>query len=83
MNAVFFSGLFYFFSSPANPEVASSGAEESGIQGVQLDPQILGQLTFVDLPPTLSFMSDDIVTSKSPDAVLENNDVIIDIKKMR
>ena len=44
---------------------------------MQVDPQILEQLTCLDLPTTLSPMSDDIDTSQSPD------DVIIDINQMR
>ena len=57
--------------------------EESGIEGVQVDPQILGQPTCIDLSPTLSPTSDDIDTSQSPDAVVESKDVTIDINQLR
>ena len=76
-SGLYIIGLFYFSSSLADPEVA-----ESGIQGVQADPQILGQPTCIDLSPTLSPTSDDIDTSL-PDAVVESKDVIIDINLTR
>ena len=77
-SGLYIIGLFYFSSSLADPEVA-----ESGIQGVQADPQILGQPTCIDLSPTLSPTSDDIDTSQSPDAVVETKDVTIDINQLR
>ena len=61
------SGIFHFSSSPSNPEVAPSGAEEPGVQvGVQVHSKIL---------------ADKRDTSQSPD--VERNDVIIDINQTR
>ena len=50
---------------------------------MQVDPQLLGQPTCIDLPPTLSPTSDDIDTSQSPDVVVESKDVTIDINQLR
>ena len=69
-----YSGIFYFSSSPINPEVAPSGAEEPGVQGgVQVHPPIL----------SLSPSSDERYASQSPLTDVEINDVIIDISQTR